>query len=333
MPYVIEPSAGVDRCFLTILCDAYEEEVKPNGETRTVLHLHPRLAPVQVGVFPLVKKDGMPERRAGDLRATCSQLFRGRLRRERHGRQSATAGWTRSARPTASPWTARRSRTAPSPCATATRWSRSAWPEDRSSPSSPRRSAPGPARRRGVSARRRPPGWPPCCSPCPRRRAARGAPPRPRARARPAGGRRRRPSQGMRRRDRRGRARRARRATRRALRALAPQVTEHGPRACSRPRMPHDLRAATWSASSKGAPRSATASRAGSRAAEGTDDAGVLRRVRRAGRGVLGAGWTPTRASPPSDPSERRSAPGPRAPPGPRASAGPAARAAVPSSS
>ncbi|MDJ0973883.1 MAG: glycine--tRNA ligase [Planctomycetota bacterium] len=62
VPYVIEPSMGVDRCFLTVLCDAYEEEVKPNGETRTVLHLHPKLAPVQVGVFPLVKKEGMPER-------------------------------------------------------------------------------------------------------------------------------------------------------------------------------------------------------------------------------------------------------------------------------
>jgi glycyl-tRNA synthetase len=62
VPYVVEPSVGVDRCFLTLLCDAYEEQVKPNGERRTVLHLHPKLAPVQVGVFPLVKKDGMPER-------------------------------------------------------------------------------------------------------------------------------------------------------------------------------------------------------------------------------------------------------------------------------
>ncbi|MDJ0522974.1 MAG: glycine--tRNA ligase [Planctomycetota bacterium] len=62
VPYVIEPSGGVDRCFLTVLCDAYEEEEKPNGEVRTVLHLHPRLAPTQVGVFPLVKKDGMPEK-------------------------------------------------------------------------------------------------------------------------------------------------------------------------------------------------------------------------------------------------------------------------------
>ncbi len=62
VPYVIEPSGGVDRCFLTVLCDACEEEEKPNGEIRTVLHLHPRLAPTQVGVFPLVKKDGMPDR-------------------------------------------------------------------------------------------------------------------------------------------------------------------------------------------------------------------------------------------------------------------------------
>ncbi len=62
VPYVVEPSAGVDRCFLTVLADAYEEEVKPNGETRVVLHLHPKLAPHQVAVFPLVRKDGMPER-------------------------------------------------------------------------------------------------------------------------------------------------------------------------------------------------------------------------------------------------------------------------------
>ena len=75
VPYVIEPSAGVDRCFLTILCDAYEEETKPNGETRTVLHLHPRLAPVQVGVFPLVKKDGMPEV-AEKLYGELKQRFR-----------------------------------------------------------------------------------------------------------------------------------------------------------------------------------------------------------------------------------------------------------------
>jgi len=61
VPYVVEPAVGVDRCFLAVLADAYEEEVKSNGETRVVLHLHPKLAPTQVGVFPLVKKDGMPE--------------------------------------------------------------------------------------------------------------------------------------------------------------------------------------------------------------------------------------------------------------------------------
>jgi glycyl-tRNA synthetase len=62
VPFVVEPSAGVDRCFLTVITDAYDEEVKPNGEKRTVLHLHPKLAPIQVGIFPLVKRDGMPER-------------------------------------------------------------------------------------------------------------------------------------------------------------------------------------------------------------------------------------------------------------------------------
>ncbi len=61
VPTVVEPAVGVDRCFLAVLADAYEEEVKPNGETRVVLHLHPKLAPTQVGVFPLVRKDGMPE--------------------------------------------------------------------------------------------------------------------------------------------------------------------------------------------------------------------------------------------------------------------------------
>ena len=73
VPYVVEPSCGVDRCFLTVLVDAYEEEVKPNGEKRTVLHLHPKLAPTQVGVFPLVKRDGMPDvarKIAADLKAT-----------------------------------------------------------------------------------------------------------------------------------------------------------------------------------------------------------------------------------------------------------------------
>ena len=56
IPYVIEPSVGVDRMFLTVLCDAYEEEMLDNNETREVLHLHPYLAPYKVAVLPLAKK-------------------------------------------------------------------------------------------------------------------------------------------------------------------------------------------------------------------------------------------------------------------------------------
>ena len=61
-PHVIEPSAGADRATLAFLIDAYAEEKDEKGETRTVLRFHPRLAPVKVAVFPLVNKDGMPEK-------------------------------------------------------------------------------------------------------------------------------------------------------------------------------------------------------------------------------------------------------------------------------
>jgi glycyl-tRNA synthetase len=60
VPHVIEPAAGADRATLAFLVDAYDEE-EVEGETRTVLRLHPRLAPVKVAVLPLVKKDGQPE--------------------------------------------------------------------------------------------------------------------------------------------------------------------------------------------------------------------------------------------------------------------------------
>lgn len=60
IPTVIEPSAGVDRTILAVLCDAYSEE-EVNGEQRTVLRLHPRLAPIKAGIFPLVKKEGLAE--------------------------------------------------------------------------------------------------------------------------------------------------------------------------------------------------------------------------------------------------------------------------------
>ncbi len=61
VPHVIEPAAGVDRAMLAFIVDAYDvEEIE--GRSRTVLRLHPRLAPVKVAVMPLVNRDGMPER-------------------------------------------------------------------------------------------------------------------------------------------------------------------------------------------------------------------------------------------------------------------------------
>jgi len=56
VPYVIEPSLGADRVTLAFLCGAYDEEEIGEGDVRTVLHFHPALAPVKIGVFPLSKK-------------------------------------------------------------------------------------------------------------------------------------------------------------------------------------------------------------------------------------------------------------------------------------
>lgn len=56
LPYVIEPSLGADRVVLAFLCAAYDEEELEGGDVRTVLHFHPALAPVKIGVLPLSKK-------------------------------------------------------------------------------------------------------------------------------------------------------------------------------------------------------------------------------------------------------------------------------------
>ena len=56
IPYVIEPSVGVERTVLTVLCDAYEKEILEDGSEREVMHFHPFLAPYKVAVLPLVKK-------------------------------------------------------------------------------------------------------------------------------------------------------------------------------------------------------------------------------------------------------------------------------------
>ena len=62
VPYVIEPSLGVERSVLAVLCDAYDEEVvgqdkKGNDDVRVVLHFHPALAPFKAAILPLSKKD------------------------------------------------------------------------------------------------------------------------------------------------------------------------------------------------------------------------------------------------------------------------------------
>jgi glycyl-tRNA synthetase len=76
VPHVIEPAAGVGRTMLAALCDAYDED-EIGGEQRTVLKLHPRLAPIKVAVLPLVRKDGQPE-----LAREAFDLLRGQLQAE-----------------------------------------------------------------------------------------------------------------------------------------------------------------------------------------------------------------------------------------------------------
>jgi glycyl-tRNA synthetase len=73
VPYVIETSAGLNRTMLVVLADAYHEE-EVAGEARVVLRLLPRLAPIKAAVFPLVKKDGMPE-----IAANIASELRGKL--------------------------------------------------------------------------------------------------------------------------------------------------------------------------------------------------------------------------------------------------------------
>ena len=56
LPYVVEPSVGVERLFLVSLFNAYDKELLENGEEREILHLHPALAPYKAAVLPLIKK-------------------------------------------------------------------------------------------------------------------------------------------------------------------------------------------------------------------------------------------------------------------------------------
>jgi glycyl-tRNA synthetase len=79
IPYVVETAAGPNRTLLALLVNAYrEEKVEGEDEGRTVLGFHPALAPIKAGVFPLVKKDGMPEyadKLAHELRKTFPVFY------------------------------------------------------------------------------------------------------------------------------------------------------------------------------------------------------------------------------------------------------------------
>ena len=79
VPYVIETSIGLDRMFLLVLANSFEEETltKEDGSTdsRTVLHIPAKLAPVKLAVLPLTKKDGLPEI-AKELLDTCKPYFK-----------------------------------------------------------------------------------------------------------------------------------------------------------------------------------------------------------------------------------------------------------------
>jgi len=79
IPYVVETAAGPNRTLLALLVNAYrEEKVEGEAEGRTVLGFHPALAPIKAGVFPLVKKDGMPEfaeKLAHDLRKSFPVFY------------------------------------------------------------------------------------------------------------------------------------------------------------------------------------------------------------------------------------------------------------------
>jgi glycyl-tRNA synthetase len=72
LPHVIEPSAGLDRGVLALLCEAYTED--PSRPSPELLKFHPRLAPIKAAVYPLVNKDGMPEI-AEKLHAELSARF------------------------------------------------------------------------------------------------------------------------------------------------------------------------------------------------------------------------------------------------------------------
>ena len=123
-PHVIEPAAGATRTMMAFLLAAYDEE-EVRGETRAVLRLHHRLAPYKVAVLPLSKKDTLTPLAREVLKLAPAALHV-RLRRDPGHRQALPPPGRAGHAATASPSTSTRSTTTPSPCASATRWPRTA---------------------------------------------------------------------------------------------------------------------------------------------------------------------------------------------------------------
>ena len=85
LPYVIEPSAGVDRGFLAILNEAYNEEILDDGKKRTVLSIKPHLAPIKVAVIPLKRNNEEMVMKAENLKKSLQRAIDGRVLLENTG--------------------------------------------------------------------------------------------------------------------------------------------------------------------------------------------------------------------------------------------------------
>ena len=122
MPHVIEPSYGIDRICYAVLEHSYDEDMV-EGEVRRVLHLPPAVAPVQVGVFPLVSRDGL-DGAAGEMPLFLRQVGSSPSSTRVGLSAGDTAVRTRSGHHTPSPSITRPWRTGPSPSARGTAWPR-----------------------------------------------------------------------------------------------------------------------------------------------------------------------------------------------------------------
>lgn len=75
IPHVLEPTFGVDRTILALLCNAYDEETLEDGEKRTILHLSPKIAPIKAAVFPLMKKEPLQDKAKAIYDSLKSQFY------------------------------------------------------------------------------------------------------------------------------------------------------------------------------------------------------------------------------------------------------------------